>query len=216
MLANRHMLINLGFARTFQRRASPPNVMRLACTASVACTVLLVAFAIVDTAVAGSVQLPSVLVEVDPASESVPNASGEQANRLEPRRARPAPADGLDLPRGPDAALAPATAIVGPVPGPSRSFEGISNGQQSTLFPTALSLGTLKLPADTTGDIGPNHYVQAVNTSYSVFARDGTPPRRANPVCRHVRSFPSEHIGSCRLVPWRCLRPRGCLRPLLR
>lgn len=93
---------------------------------------------------------------------------GEVAPRIGPLRARPAPGAGVDQPLGLDPVRAPAAAIVGPVPGPFRSFEGISNSQQSPLF------GSLKLPPDTTGDIGPNHYVQAVNTSYAVYTRDGT------------------------------------------
>ncbi len=93
-------------------------------------------------------------------------ASAAPTRRLQ--RARPAPEAGIDLPIGADPVLAPSAAIIGPVPGPFRSFEGIANTLQSPIF------GSMKLPPDTTGDIGPNHYVQAVNTTYAVYARDGT------------------------------------------
>ena len=94
--------------------------------------------------------------------------ASEQAPRIGPLRARPAPAAGIDQPLGLDPVLAPAAAVIGPVPGPFRSFEGISNGQQSPLF------GELKLPADTTGDVGLSHYVQAVNTTFMVLDKVGT------------------------------------------
>jgi len=46
------------------------------------------------------------------------------------------------------------------------NFDGISNG--------ANGFNVTSAPPDTTGDIGPNHYVQWVNTSYAVFSRTGT------------------------------------------
>ncbi|MCO6509428.1 MAG: carboxypeptidase regulatory-like domain-containing protein [Aridibacter famidurans] len=38
-----------------------------------------------------------------------------------------------------------------------------------------VELGQGFLPPDTTGDIGPNHFVQAVNVAFRVFSRDGIP-----------------------------------------
>ena len=116
-------------------------------------------------------RLPSSYTELPLESGSAQQETtddAESASPIGPLRARPAPGAGIDQPIGLDPVLAPSAAIVGPVPGPFRSFDGISNSQQSPLF------GTLKLPPDTTGDIGPNHYVQAVNTSYAVYSRDGT------------------------------------------
>jgi hypothetical protein len=47
------------------------------------------------------------------------------------------------------------------IPGPIINFDGVAG---TGLF----------LPPDTNGDIGPNHYVQWVNTSYAVYSRTGT------------------------------------------
>lgn len=152
--------------RTFASRRPDALLVALALT--------LTAGLLLEPAGAAPLRLPSTPIELDPTGEPDAEPNGEQPERIGPLRARPAPAAGVAQPSGQDAALAPANALVGPLPGPSRSFEGISNAQQSTLFPTASAPGTLKLPADTTGDIGRNHYVQAVNTSYSVFSRDGT------------------------------------------
>jgi hypothetical protein len=118
----------------------------------------------------GLPRLPISIVEVpleDGTSGGEGASGGETAPRAQPNRARPAPESGLDQPHGLDPALAPSGAIVSPAPGPFQSFPGIIQQQQSPL------LGAGKLPPDTTGDIGPNHYVQAVNTSYAVYDRAG-------------------------------------------
>src|SRR3954469_16843712 len=51
------------------------------------------------------------------------------------------------------------------IPGPSRSVEGINNVNGV-------------LPPDTNGDVGPNHFVQWVNTSFAVYSKGNatTPP----------------------------------------
>ncbi|HVT02585.1 MAG TPA: hypothetical protein VHL58_04315 [Thermoanaerobaculia bacterium] len=46
------------------------------------------------------------------------------------------------------------------------NFDGISDG--------ANGFNVTSAPPDTTGDIGPNHYVQWVNSSYAIFSRTGT------------------------------------------
>src|SRR5262249_7789754 len=53
-----------------------------------------------------------------------------------------------------------------PIAAPTVSFEGMGAG-----MPGFNPGGT---PPDTDGDIGPNHYVQIVNTSLAVFSRTGT------------------------------------------
>lgn len=59
-------------------------------------------------------------------------------------------------------------ADVGPrMPSPIRSFEGISQAEQEA------ATGYWAVPPDTSGDIGPNHYVQAVNLSFAVYDRTG-------------------------------------------
>ena len=48
-------------------------------------------------------------------------------------------------------------------PAPSIAFEGISNADNSSVY------GFLVLPSDPVGDVGPSHYVQAVNILFEVF-----------------------------------------------
>ena len=57
------------------------------------------------------------------------------------------------------------------IPSTATNFDGIGNG-------FAGPGGTFSVqwaPPDTSGDIGPNHYVQIVNTDFAVFTRTGTP-----------------------------------------
>lgn len=89
----------------------------------------------------------------------------------EPRRKR-------QLRRGPDGAdpvvqgLAPLEAI----PAPLASFEGLSNQDNFTQY------GGYVVPPDTVGDVGPNHYVQAVNLLFRVFDKSGTALTAALPM----------------------------------
>src|ERR1041384_3067152 len=57
-------------------------------------------------------------------------------------------------------------AIGGPnIPTPSSTFEGMGTGLPG--FSVAVA------PPDTDGDVGPNHYVQVVNSSVTTFKRPG-------------------------------------------
>ena len=53
------------------------------------------------------------------------------------------------------------------MPRPSLTFEGLSNYDNINLYNLFI------LPPDMTGDVGPNHYVQAVNSAIRVFDKDG-------------------------------------------
>lgn len=53
-------------------------------------------------------------------------------------------------------------------PAPATAFEGIRNADNIAV--TGFSI----LPADPVGDVGPNHYVQAVNNLFKVFSKTGT------------------------------------------
>jgi hypothetical protein len=55
------------------------------------------------------------------------------------------------------------------IPAPEASFEGISSDDNAAAF------GFRVLPPDTVGDVGPNHYVQAVNLLVRVYNKSGTP-----------------------------------------
>src|SRR6266478_1243386 len=54
------------------------------------------------------------------------------------------------------------------MPSPLLTFAGMNAAQVGAEFP----------PPDTNGDVGPNHYVQAVNQSYQVFEKNGNPITR--------------------------------------
>jgi hypothetical protein len=54
------------------------------------------------------------------------------------------------------------------MPGPTATFAGISADGADTV-------GGRYAPPDTVGDVGPNHYVQAVNTVVRVFDKNGAP-----------------------------------------
>lgn len=72
-----------------------------------------------------------------------------------------------------DAALATPLAVA--MPTPSLTFEGLNNRMNADIF------GIFYLPSDSNGDVGPNHYVQAVNTLLRVYDKSGlplTPPFR--------------------------------------
>src|SRR5438874_4320457 len=56
------------------------------------------------------------------------------------------------------------------MPAPLLTFEGMNSSQS----------GCLCLPPDTDGDVGPNHYVQSVNSSIKIFDKNGNPLNGAN------------------------------------
>ncbi len=64
----------------------------------------------------------------------------------------PAPASAAEL---------AGASIVGGMPTPTQNFDGVSNVNGV-------------LPADTNGDVGPNHYVQMVNISFAIYNKSGT------------------------------------------
>jgi hypothetical protein len=70
---------------------------------------------------------------------------------------------------------APALNIPAPASPP---FEGISN-QDNANHP---AIGFRVLPPDTVGDVGPNHYVQAVNLLFRVFDKSGNPLTPTQPI----------------------------------
>jgi hypothetical protein len=56
-----------------------------------------------------------------------------------------------------------------PMPSPSLSFEGISSNDNAATY------GFRIIPPDTNGDVGLNHYVQAVNSLVRIFDKQGNP-----------------------------------------
>jgi Carboxypeptidase regulatory-like domain len=65
------------------------------------------------------------------------------------------------------------------VPAPTLTFEGLSNADNVSVF------GFRSIPPDTNGDVGPNHYVQIVNSLFRVFDKNGAalaPPTKLSSV----------------------------------
>lgn len=60
--------------------------------------------------------------------------------------------------------------VVGAVPPPVLNFDGIGDG---FVGPDG-TFSVAAAPSDATGDVGPNNYVQAVNSHYAVFNKTGT------------------------------------------
>ena len=65
-----------------------------------------------------------------------------------------------------DNALASSSGV--PMPTPSLSFDGLSNFDNVDLY------NVFYIPPDPTGDVGPDHYVQAVNSAIRIFDKSGT------------------------------------------
>ena len=63
----------------------------------------------------------------------------------------------------------PAQTSAVPMPAPSLSFDGLANYDNITAY------NLLIMPPDMTGDVGPDHYVQVVNSLVRVFDKAGGP-----------------------------------------
>jgi hypothetical protein len=61
-------------------------------------------------------------------------------------------------------------APIATMPAPTLTFDGMNSSQS----------GCMCLPPDTDGDVGPNHYVQSVNSSIKIFDKSGNPLNGAN------------------------------------
>lgn len=68
-----------------------------------------------------------------------------------------------------DTDAAPATFGGSPMPTPSLSFDGLANSDNVAAY------NLLIIPPDMNGDVGPNHYVQVVNSLLRIFDKSGTP-----------------------------------------
>ena len=120
----------------------------------------------------------SELVSRQALTTAVARASGEAEPTFTalPLKARPAPPPGIDASIGVDPALAIPSEPMVPIAGPQTAFDGIANIDQAPIVGTTL-------PPDPVGDVGPNHYVQAVNTTFAVFDKLGN--RLVGPLSLH-------------------------------
>jgi len=81
----------------------------------------------------------------------------------------PSPTSQSDYPRF-DALMKQMLPPTPTMPAPLLTFDGMNSSQS----------GCLCLPPDTDGDVGPNHYVQSVNSSIKIFDKSGNPLNGAN------------------------------------
>jgi hypothetical protein len=95
---------------------------------------------------------------------TLPQAAGQPPAELSLRR----PPGGKEPATGALAAESPSIAL-GAMPSPSRSFAGLSLSDAVTGGQAGTSL-----PPDANGDVGPNHYVQAVNSAYAIYNKTGS------------------------------------------
>lgn len=77
-------------------------------------------------------------------------------------------------PKIPPAAAATEKAVIiggplAPMPGPAQNFAGMSRNDTCTGGTCGVGI-----PPDPNGDVGPNHYIQAVNQAYAVYSKTGT------------------------------------------
>jgi len=86
--------------------------------------------------------------------------------------------------KGPDPALQQASAGSG-IPPTSQNFEGVDIGESSS---DGVFIGA---PPDTNGDVGPNHYVQIVNTVFSIYSKTGQRLAGPTPIDNLWKSAPN-------------------------
>src|SRR5438093_6809282 len=68
-------------------------------------------------------------------------------------------------------AAQPASSVVAAAPALLNSFAGVGNGFSGPNGTFSVN----SAPPDTNGAVGPNHYVETVNTSFAIFNKSGTP-----------------------------------------
>lgn len=102
----------------------------------------------------------------EPARSLRPSPARYPGENEIPKRPHPRGRAGVHGPDGPDPVVqgVPAPAAI---PAPLVNFPGIRNQDNQAVF------GGAFLPPDTVGDVGPNHYVQAVNLLFKVFDKSG-------------------------------------------
>src|SRR5216110_1135068 len=94
-----------------------------------------------------------------------PNAEIEEKRLTRyPHPEIPSPTNQSDYPRF-EALVKQISQPTPTMPAPLLTFDGMNSSQS----------GCLCLPPDTDGDVGPNHYVQSVNSSIKIFDKNGNP-----------------------------------------
>jgi len=95
-----------------------------------------------------------------------------------------------------------------PMPTPALSFDGIPNRTNAEIF------NVFYLPSDTNGDVGPNHYVQAVNTLVRVYDKNGgalSPPFKMSDIFAPLNTPCSQRNDGLAIVLYDTLADRWLL-----
>jgi uncharacterized repeat protein (TIGR01451 family) len=167
----------LGFSRAVQRSAGSPAATGVAVSAASAGPIVSSAVAFGES---GAVRdLPT----SQPASGEPPHYGlGESESLVHPT------GDGSF--HGPDAVLQQSSGAT-PIPPTSQNFEGNDIGESSS---DGVFVGA---PPDTNGDVGPNHYVQIVNTVFSVYSKAGARLSGPTPIDNLWESAPNAAQFNC-------------------
>ncbi|MBI2864736.1 MAG: hypothetical protein HYX94_09275 [Chloroflexi bacterium] len=100
---------------------------------------------------------------------SLPQVAAVPDGEPLPLRQPPAPSGRQVLPGATEPqSLAPSQATVASMPAPTLNFAGLSRTDSCTGGQCGSGF-----PPDTNGDVGPNHYMQAVNTSIGIYSKTG-------------------------------------------
>src|SRR5205085_7813543 len=107
---------------------------------------------------------PATRVDVQPVKPKIFHGDAGRLPLVKPQIKKPRPEpkeppDELPSTVGPDSALQP-FAPAAPAPTPSSAFAGLDFASWGNGW-----------PPDTNGDVGPNHYIQTVNTSIGIFGK---------------------------------------------
>jgi hypothetical protein len=92
-----------------------------------------------------------------------------QRELMRPKLEKPHPTQKQPLPWAPTPQMEQLTVPLAPMPAASQSFPGIT--RTDTCTGGQCGAGT---PPDPNGAVGPNHYIQAVNSAFAIYSKTGT------------------------------------------
>src|SRR5438876_160396 len=118
--------------------------------------------------VSGPTIIPSVHNDVSVALTAMADIgdSDKKEKKVKPHREIPGHSHG-----GSSTAQPASAAVLAAAPALLNSFAGVGNGFSGPNGTFAVN----SAPPDTNGAVGPNHYVETVNTSFAIFNKSGTP-----------------------------------------